>query len=476
MATLGKIKETIEFITDENDEDGRALIFKRSDTKSDSYYYEIKFPKLPVLARSCRTSNRSEARKAANKAFYEMLGRLNQGISITTPNLKQFTRKWLLEEEDRIAQEGLHENSILDKKWHVRTICEYFGDMEIARITKEDVRGFIKFLFNYQRERGIYNKKDGRYYKLCRQRTPNGRLKTFKQVLKPYKATTVRHIIWTFDRVMKRAVELDYIQEGKRPHITVKAEDFARKSISHHDQKRMLNAVNISKFIKYSKNGRKITKRTQYAREAFACYMYILKYTGLRITEARWLNWGHYLHQVKNDKPYVSFQLTHSKVKKVGRRKIMADPNIHQHVQRLYKLQTKYLGREPHAIDPMFVNADGKRVKDYCWVWNAYMEFLGLTEDGKRPYTLYCWRHTFATTRLTKNADPYQLAKHMGTSFEMLSKHYDHSVPEEMGHLVHGVTEEKLEARIKKQKEAENPIAAMMESNTVSIDEIRQAI
>ena len=43
--------------------------------------------------------------------------------------------------------------------------------------------------------------------------------------------------------------------------------------------------------------------------------------------------------------------------------------------------------------------------------------------DGK-PRTIYSLRHWYATWRLTKETNPFLLSKQMGTSVEMLEKHY----------------------------------------------------
>src|SRR5204863_8022069 len=41
----------------------------------------------------------------------------------------------------------------------------------------------------------------------------------------------------------------------------------------------------------------------------------------------------------------------------------------------------------------------------------------------------YCFRHTYATFRLTEGVDVYFLAKQMGTSVKMIEDHYGHITP-----------------------------------------------
>jgi integrase len=48
--------------------------------------------------------------------------------------------------------------------------------------------------------------------------------------------------------------------------------------------------------------------------------------------------------------------------------------------------------------------------------------------SGARRST-YCFRHTYATFRLTEGVDVYFLAKQMGTSVKMIEDHYGHITP-----------------------------------------------
>src|SRR5205814_4659365 len=50
------------------------------------------------------------------------------------------------------------------------------------------------------------------------------------------------------------------------------------------------------------------------------------------------------------------------------------------------------------------------------------------SSSGSRRST-YCFRHTYATFRLTEGVDVYMLAKQMGTSVQMIEGHYGHITP-----------------------------------------------
>jgi integrase len=50
------------------------------------------------------------------------------------------------------------------------------------------------------------------------------------------------------------------------------------------------------------------------------------------------------------------------------------------------------------------------------------------SSSGSRRST-YCFRHTYATFRLSEGVDVYFLAKQMGTSVKMIEDHYGHINP-----------------------------------------------
>ena len=49
-----------------------------------------------------------------------------------------------------------------------------------------------------------------------------------------------------------------------------------------------------------------------------------------------------------------------------------------------------------------------------------------LTSSSGKRRSIYCFRHNYATFRLTEGVDVYFLAKQMGTSVQMIEQHYGH--------------------------------------------------
>ena len=64
---------------------------------------------------------------------------------------------------------------------------------------------------------------------------------------------------------------------------------------------------------------------------------------------------------------------------------------------------------------------------------------LLLSASGSTRST-YCFRHTYATFRLTEGVDVYFLSKQMGTSVQMIEDHYGHINPvKNAGRILQGL-------------------------------------
>ncbi len=79
----------------------------------------------------------------------------------------------------------------------------------------------------------------------------------------------------------------------------------------------------------------------------------------------------------------------------------------------------------------MFRSADGKRVESFKKGFDALCKDAGILHDRygdkRAPYSL---RHTYATFALLYGrVSVYTLAVNMGTSVDMIEKHYGHVKP-----------------------------------------------
>lgn len=104
-------------------------------------------------------------------------------------------------------------------------------------------------------------------------------------------------------------------------------------------------------------------------------------------------------------------------------RKLVAPASVGTYLDRIRKIS-----KATQPDDLVFTTITGKPAKT---LYQSLIEDL-LTETGLRKgadgtmRTTYCFRHTYATFRLQMGVDVYFLAQQMGTSVQMIEKHYGH--------------------------------------------------
>jgi integrase len=113
-------------------------------------------------------------------------------------------------------------------------------------------------------------------------------------------------------------------------------------------------------------------------------------------------------------------------------RKTIPNPRVKHYLNRIKSRQEKFAlekgfpfsGRDEYV----FSDESGKRIRSFNRAFNSLLTAADLEFDfagnQRSPYSL---RHTYATFRLIYgNVDVYELAINMGTSVEMIERHYGH--------------------------------------------------
>jgi integrase len=107
-------------------------------------------------------------------------------------------------------------------------------------------------------------------------------------------------------------------------------------------------------------------------------------------------------------------------------RDLVASGNIATYFERI-----KEVSKATEDKDFVFTTEEGKPARTlYYWMIESVLKESNLqkTSSGSQRST-YCFRHTYATFRLTEGVDVYFLAKQMGTSVKMIEDHYGHINP-----------------------------------------------
>jgi integrase len=246
-------------------------------------------------------------------------------------------------------------------------------------------------------------------YALMRQKTgkgQNGRVSD----------ASIRTEMSTFRAIMAYAASKKYINEsqifkGKLPLAKVRREEFTPEE--------------YRKLHTYARGWVKKARTVQgtWYRTVAYNFVLIMCNTGMRPPEARNLRWRDVSFRTDNQgRKFVVLN-----VRGNGKfRSLVAANNVADYLERI-----RTIAKATGPDDFVFTTIEGKSsLTLYGSMIDELLKGseLVLSSSGKRRST-YCFRHTFATFRLSEGVDVYMLSKQMGTSVQMIEDHYGHINP-----------------------------------------------
>jgi len=243
------------------------------------------------------------------------------------------------------------------------------------------------------------------------------------------KASTVNTHNAALNRVFDEAIARGYMQQTQVPVLTntgkasLRRADFSRKEYAQ-----MLRA--FPHWVQQARSAKSLQMR-----ELLKDYVRLLTSTGIRHgTEAQNVRWKHIDVFEENGRKYLAVWVDG----KTGQREVIAKASTITYLKRIHKrckdisnLTFDELLAKKQDL-PVFRLGDGTVTNHLRQPFKKFMQDTGLLIDAKtgQDRTLYCLRHTYATFQLVNNnVDMHTLAKQMGTSIQMLEKHYSHLTP-----------------------------------------------
>ncbi|MGJ0510522.1 MAG: tyrosine-type recombinase/integrase [Methylocystis sp.] len=365
--------------------DGQIYLYRRADYKKPTWFCRVKVPGAKgYISQSTKTTDEHAAYKVADDLFLSCLARVASGQDIASKRvsvaIKEYVREASLLGEPSFSRK-------LQLQFLKRT-DSFFGTMSLKDVTTATLLDLNLWLH---------------------QRSRNGRLSP----------TSIKRYSMDLKQFLGWCVERSYID--RIPTFPkIKSENNRRPHFDRNDWAKLTG--HLCAFT----NGHPWVARD---RTMLANYVLILAETGIRVGEARQLKWRDVRElptSRQSDRPAdVVLYVTG----KTGPREVVAaTADVKTYFRRIFELRSEELERAPSADDFIFCNRDGSPIASFKKSFAALLKSAGVETDSHgNKRTIYSLRHTYATFRLEEGVHQFILARNMGTSVEMLEKHYGHT-------------------------------------------------
>ncbi len=247
-----------------------------------------------------------------------------------------------------------------------------------------------------------------------------------KRLGRKTKASTINTHNSTLNRIFEQGLMLGYLVKSQIPMLQNKGIKSERRPAFTLEEYKQLSRF-MRRWIDSGKEG-----KSRDMRYLLRDYVLILANTGMRHgTEAYGIKWKH-LSWHMNDGVRV---LMISVDGKTGQRELVARHSAVRYFKRIhsYAADLKHMSFEDlikRGINEyVFRLADGTKTENLGHTFTALLEDAELLVDRRTDTnrSLYSLRHTYATFALLYNKTPiFDLEIQMGTSVEMIRKHYSH--------------------------------------------------
>lgn len=379
------------FMTDTTELKSGLVLFRRTDVQHDNWYCRIKLPNEDRYKTvSLKTRNIDAAKEMAFDHDAELRFKIKHELPVFNRSFAEVAKEYSAFHKKRseAGQITHHAWRVVDS--HIKTqLNPYVGTTQITLIGQDRWDDYPTW------------------------RMTNGKGRSGGRV----SDATIRSEMGTFRGVMLFAASKTYIRDsqvfkGKLPVSKASREEFTP------DEYRKLHTFARTKWIKAATN-----KLGTWSRTIAYNFVLIMCNTGMRPSEARNLQWRDVAIQTDKE----GRQFVRLSVRGKGKhRNLVAPSSVAGYFERIRAISAATADN-----DLVFTTKAGKKTKTlYHYLIETLLAESGLTHSssGSRRST-YCFRHTYATFRLTEGVDVYFLSKQMGTSVKMIEDHYGHVNP-----------------------------------------------
>ena len=377
----------MQFVTDKEQVKSGVIIFRRGDVEHDNFYCRIRIGKEDRYKTiSLRTSDRQAAHDLAMEKYADIRFRVMHDVAIFNRPFSQVATEYAEVQQRRANAGEVSQARAANVKNKVGgALNTYVGSTQVHLITQDRWTD----------------------YPLWRRENGKGRRNNI------ISDATIRHEMSIFAAIMNFAIAKKYVPASHRFEGMPKLKSNRRDEFT------------VEEYRKLHSSGRKwmreaTTPQGVWYRQMCYNFMLIMCNTGMRPPEAKNLRWRDISTAKDKDGQEILVIYVQGKGKT---RKLIAPKSVGEYLDRV-----RALSKATKPDDAVFTIINGKPA---VWLYRDTVEELlkyANLRDGPSgiPRTTYCFRHTYATLRLSAGVDVYILAQQMGTSVKMIEQHYGH--------------------------------------------------
>lgn len=382
--------------------DGCVAVYKRDDG-SELWQYRLRVPNIPnrYLRRSSKTTNFAEAKKIAIKEWNKLCFRQEEGLAVFSKTFGEVAQAVLEEQEERVKR-GI----ITEGHWSYRRVViqryliPYFGSMQVNAVSQNKVNDYWKWRQDYWlSEKHQAEMKAGR-----KSKSPS--------------YSTLQHDVQIIRKIFHYAEDRNWCDKKDIPQVIhpLNADPKRRAVFSEKEWDRLLTFMR-----KWA--DRPQTQWQKLTRHRLRYRSMVMYHTGMRTVESSNLTWDDVGQYVDGEGTEYCELWVQGKRK---RRRLIAKRNVYKMLME-WRTKAKFKADE----DYVFAKNTGKRPTTDDILFRSVLKELKLTEDRiGQPRALTSLRHSYATNQIVNNRiDLHLLSSNMGTSIQMIERHYGHLEP-----------------------------------------------
>ncbi len=455
-------------LSDPGEPPNTLIVFLRTDRKSATFYARKTLPmsarqnpRNPYTFKNLKTIDEDIAHKGAIRWRMEIDGKIDRGEPLNPPTFTQAASHWLDWQEERTNVFGRDGKPVVTPSAHKRYkscvnlyLIPLLGENPLTSITEETLEQYVHDRINFYVDGKGASKTHVEYVRSGR------KLRRPLQTTPPAYSTLNKERV-AFNHIYRHARKVMRIRIGSPPTMTIDANELTASQV------RPDFTVEEWKLFKETLEGRaaeeNISGEVHWYRRLLAYFCDFLFASGLRVSEAKNLNWEHlveidretidpgelshfsedqqfeiidHLAQTGNLSPTefrirIPANLPGLKSQKHARN-VIPLLNMNTVINDLFDL---YVDSGPGVTkdSPLWMHKDGTRIQRFDHAFDRALKKCGLLYRDQKKRSLSSIRHTYATQRIyagaTKNGMTF-LCENLGTSAEMIRDHYNHALAE----------------------------------------------